>query len=184
MYSLNLYFVTKLLVDIPSMLFSIYVATTIVYLIVGLENTFSAWLFYCKFLLIIKEFIFTLLTICGYLIGICAGILCKQASFAIQASPLIVMPLVVFGGLVVNLKTIPAYSSWFQYITPIRYGYNVLITSQLDTDQMQHLIQYKFIREKLGLSGTNSDNISQLFLLCFGFLVLSFVTLYGRRKFQ
>jgi len=46
MYSLNLYFITKLLVDIPGMLISTYVATTIVYFIVGLENTFSAWIFY------------------------------------------------------------------------------------------------------------------------------------------
>jgi len=118
------------------------------------------------------------------LIGVVAGILCKEAQFAIQASPLIVMPLVVFGGLVVNLKTIPAYSSWFQYITPLRYGYNVLIYDQLDTDQMQHLSQYQYIRDKLGLSGSTSDNITQLCILTYGFLVLSFVTLYIRRKFQ
>lgn len=94
------------------------------------------------------------------------------------------MPLVVFGGLVVNLNTLPEYSSWFQYLTPIRYGYNVLTNSQLDTEQMQHLIQYRFIRDKLGLSGTNTDNIIELMLLTFGFFVLSFVTLYARRKFQ
>lgn len=120
----------------------------------------------------------------GYLIGVTVGILCKEASFAVQAAPLIVMPLVVFGGLVVNLKTIPAYSSWFQYLTPVRYGYNLLVYDQLDTDQMQHLIQFKFIRDKLGLSGNNDENITQLVILTYGILVLSFVTLYARRKFQ
>jgi len=49
------------------------------------------------------------------------------------------MPLVVFGGLVVNLKSIPIYSSWIQYVTPLRYGFNVLANSQLNTDALHHL---------------------------------------------
>ncbi len=94
------------------------------------------------------------------------------------------MPLIVFGGLVVNLKTLADYSSWFQYLSPLKYGFNVLTSSQLDTDKLHHLGQFKFVRDKLGLIGTDADNITGLFLLVFGFLVLSFVALYARRKFQ
>jgi hypothetical protein len=49
------------------------------------------------------------------------------------------MPLVVFGGLVVNLKTIPVYSYWIQFLTPLRYAYNILMKTQLETDQLQQL---------------------------------------------
>lgn len=133
MYSLNLYFLTKLFIEIPGMLLPIYIATTIVYLVVGLNGAFSAWIYYCTHLPN-EELIFTLIAISGYLIGIVAGIICKEQHFAIQASPLIVMPVVVFGGLVVNLKTIPDYSKWFQYLSPVRYGYSLMMSSQLDTD--------------------------------------------------
>ena len=55
MYSLNLYYVTKLMIDIPGVLLTTYVATTITYLIVGLENSFSSWLFYCNFFELTKN---------------------------------------------------------------------------------------------------------------------------------
>lgn len=48
MYSLNLYFTTKFLIDIPMMLIPIYIATTVVYFEVGLENSFTTYLLYCK----------------------------------------------------------------------------------------------------------------------------------------
>ena len=48
MYSLNLYYITKLLIDVPGMLIPIWIATTIVYFIVGLENDFGNWLLYCN----------------------------------------------------------------------------------------------------------------------------------------
>ncbi len=76
MYSMNLYYVTKLLIDIPGMLLPIYIATTIVYLVVGLQNSFENWILYGNINLII-EFIFTLTALCGYMIGITAGVLCK-----------------------------------------------------------------------------------------------------------
>jgi hypothetical protein len=71
-----MYFVTKLMIEIPGMLVPIWISTTIVYLIVGLEGTFSNWLLYCN-ILHKKELVFTLAAVCGYLLGIIVGILCK-----------------------------------------------------------------------------------------------------------
>jgi hypothetical protein len=41
----------------------------------------------------------------GYLLGILAGVVMKDANVAIQVIPLIVTPLIMFGGLPVNLNT-------------------------------------------------------------------------------
>ena len=59
------------------MLIPVWIATSIVYLVVGLEGTLSNWLLYCNVLFNNEEFIFTLTAVCGYLIGIVAGVLCK-----------------------------------------------------------------------------------------------------------
>ena len=41
-----------------------------------------------------------------------------------QVMPLTILPIMIFGGLFVNLSTIPGWLSWVQYISPIRYSYN------------------------------------------------------------
>lgn len=73
------------------------------------------------------------MALAGYMIGISIGTMCKNQFYAITAGVMIMMPLMTFGGQGVNLRTIPAYSSWFQYLTPLRYGYNILIRNELST---------------------------------------------------
>lgn len=73
----------------------------------------------------------SMLGICGYMFGSLVGIVFSTAEHAIQILPLLVMPLVLFGGLVVNLNTIPEYSRWIQYLSPIRHTYSALILDQM-----------------------------------------------------
>jgi len=72
----------------------------------------------------------------GFMLGLIIGVLCKTEQLAVQIVPLLMIPMVLFGGLNVNLSTIPAYANWIQYINPIRYGYNALLNSQLKTDSL------------------------------------------------
>jgi len=46
----------------------------------------------------------------GYLSGIIVGAICKDQQYAIQALTLIMMPMVTYGGQMVNLKNVPDYS--------------------------------------------------------------------------
>jgi hypothetical protein len=75
----------------------------------------------------------------GLLIGIATGIAIRNQNLAVQSAPIVIIPFVLYGGLVVNLKTLPAYSSWMQYITPMRYSFNAFMTSQLKSDALDHL---------------------------------------------
>jgi len=75
----------------------------------------------------------TLIAICGYMMGSLIGIVFSTSEHAIQILPLIIIPLVLFGGLIVNLRTIPDYSSWAQYLSPIRHSYSSLILDQLSS---------------------------------------------------
>ena len=51
--------------------------------------------------------------------------------------------MLLFGGLVVNLNDIPAYSSWMQYISPLRHGYSSLMLNTLNTDKLKHLADHQ-----------------------------------------
>lgn len=75
----------------------------------------------------------TLVAISGYMMGSLVGIVFSTSQHAIQILPLVVIPLVLFGGLIVNLKSIPEYSSWAQYISPIRHTYSALVLDQLSS---------------------------------------------------
>ena len=40
------------------------------------------------------------------------------------------MPLALFGGLLVNLKTLPIWIGWMQYLSPIRYALESLTRNE------------------------------------------------------
>jgi hypothetical protein len=42
---------------------------------------------------------------------------------ALAVMPMLLLPLMVFGGFFVNTNSIPAYFSWIQYLSPMRYGF-------------------------------------------------------------
>ena len=103
--------------------------------------------------------IFSFLGTSGLLIGIVTGIAIKNQNLAIQAAPLVTIPFVLYGGLVVNLENLPAYSSWLQYLTPMRYSFNAFVNSQLRSDALDHLGDIDLVRDRLGLTGTVAENI-------------------------
>ena len=73
---------------------------------------------------------------------------------AIQILPLIVIPVVMFGGLSVNLNDVPVFSRWIQYLSVIRHGYSVLMLNLLSTEKMHKLADIPEVREFCGINGT------------------------------
>lgn len=51
---------------------------------------------------------------------------------AVSLLPLIMVPVLLFGGLMAKLTLIPKYISWVQYISPVRYGFSAIMLSQLE----------------------------------------------------
>ncbi len=115
------------------MLLSVLISNCIVYALVGLRNDYEHWLMYSKFYLKILVFVTSLIAIAGYLLGIITGTLCKNTQIAIQAIPLLMMPIITYGGQVVNLADLPWYSGWIQYISPLSYAYKIIVKQQLQT---------------------------------------------------
>lgn len=137
-YFISLYYITKLLIEIPLMLFSVIISNFIVYTVVGLRKDFEHFLLFSN-PIIILVLVLCLIATFGYMLGIIVGVLCKSPNMTIQTVPLLMMPIVTYGGQVVNLAELPWYSGWIQYISPLRYGYNIIVKSQLETSELLNL---------------------------------------------
>ena len=104
------------------MLFSI-----IVYFKIGLMITANQfWYFYL---------IIFLITQCASSFGYFLSSIFNKEEMAVAISPVIMMPIVLFGGQFANSGNIQAWISWFQYISPIRYGLEAFVRNEFDNRQ-------------------------------------------------
>ena len=69
----------------------------------------------------------------GYLFGMFFGVLCKDATAAANLLPMVLIPILIFGGLAVNINTIPAYVSWLQYLSPLRHSFLIIFQDQMSS---------------------------------------------------
>ena len=79
----------------------------------------------------------------GTLLGLLTGIVISKGELAIQVTPILVLPMTCYSGLVVNLLTLPDWSSWMQYLSPLRYTYAIVMIDQFSTDKFYHLWDIK-----------------------------------------
>ncbi|KAJ3086462.1 ATP-binding cassette sub- G member 1, partial [Quaeritorhiza haematococci] len=64
-----------------------------------------------------------LCSICGFAMGIFLASVTPSLPMALSMTPIILMPLMLFSGLLVNQDNIPAYFNWIKYISPMKYGF-------------------------------------------------------------
>mmetsp|Transcript_38652 Transcript_38652/g.27994 ORF Transcript_38652/g.27994 Transcript_38652/m.27994 type:complete len:98 (+) Transcript_38652:1760-2053(+) len=46
---------------------------------------------------------------------------------AVFITPVLTMPLMIFGGLFANVKSIPSWIAWVQWLSPLRYTFECLV---------------------------------------------------------
>ena len=73
-----------------------------------------------------------LTSIAGANLGLIVGLSLTSVDTAVSLLPLIMVPVLLFGGLMAKLTLIPKYISWVQYISPVRYGFSAIMLSQLE----------------------------------------------------
>ena len=60
---------------------------------------------------------------------------------AVSLSPVIMMPIILFGGQFANSGNIQAWISWFQYVSPVRYGLEALVRNEFDGRTYTSIVQ-------------------------------------------
>ncbi len=123
-YSLPSYFLSKVLVELPFQLIFPTIMGSILYFMVGFQPIFSKILIFIGFLI--------LCSLCGFALGICIACIFTSLPVALAVAPLVLDPLILFSGLLLNQGAIPAYVDWIKYITPMKWGFSALAINEYD----------------------------------------------------
>ena len=90
---------------------------------------------------------------------------------------MVVIPILIFGGVVVNINDIPAYVRWLQYLSPLRHSFLIVFQDQLSS---VNFIQYEYLNlaKTYGLGGDTFISWMCLISLLVGYFILSISLLY------
>ena len=152
------YYLSKLSIEIPFQLIITLITCTIVYWLCLYQKKFKK---YITFIGIIE-----LGSLCGLSIGISIATIAKNVSVALQFAPFCVVPLILFSGLFINTSSIPAYFTWIQYLSPIRYIYQEVYKNEFKG------LKYKEIPLDNAIDQMNFYKVSTELAMC----LLSLIT--------
>ena len=142
MYNMGPYFMAKTLADAPVLTSIPFVAVLIFYFAIGLENSFEQ--FFMAYLVQVTT-AWTAASL-GYFISS----LFENFTTVTGLAPVLVHPLILFGGLMVNNEKLPKWLSWFQYISPIKYGAEALLYNEFSNDKINRDQLTTFLGYNLG----------------------------------
>jgi ATP-binding cassette subfamily G (WHITE) protein 1 len=150
------YFLSKISIEIPFQMIITFITCTIIYWLVSFQKKFKK---YITFVGIIE-----LGSLCGLSIGMTIATIAKNVSIALQFAPFCIIPFILFSGLFINTNSIPAYFTWIQYLSPIRYMYQEVYKNEFKG------LQYKGIYLDYSIDQMNFYKLSTA-------LALSLITL-------
>lgn len=122
MYGVNSYFLTKMVMEFPILVVVPLLFSIIVYFGVGLAlSAHQFFLFY---------FIILMLGFAASGIGYFLSSIFQHEETAMMVTPVIVMPMILFGGFFANSGTYPGWVTWIQYLSPIRYCLEAFVQNE------------------------------------------------------
>lgn len=125
MYSVPAYYMAKVLVETPIIAFTPLLNAIIVYF--GIGTTVTASQFFYFYLISL------LIAMSASSVGYFVSSIFAKAEDAVNIAPIIVMPMVLFGGFFANSSNYPDWINWLQYLSPIRYGLEALCINEFES---------------------------------------------------
>ncbi|KAL3664394.1 hypothetical protein V7S43_010717 [Phytophthora oleae] len=115
LYSVASWYAAKNLCELPQQVILPIISLLPLYFLVGIGHDFSMY--------IQMQLVLILLHSACVAFGYCISCVCRRIDIAPLAGNIVLMPLLLLGGLFIDLSDVPAVLRWVQYITPFRYGY-------------------------------------------------------------
>ena len=182
MYSSHAYYLARTIVELPFQCLWPFIFVTIAYWMIGLRDDGAA---YIEFVLVI-----ILTANCAISLGYLISTLAPTTQVALAISTPILLPFMLFGGLFINVNSIPDYFYWISYISFFKYAYELLsiivwnnqtIASTGDPSDLTTGAQ---VLSRYGMDSSNvSLDIGVLFALAVGFRFISYMFLWRRANF-
>jgi ABC-type multidrug transport system permease subunit len=138
LYSTGVYYISKLLAELPVMTIIPMIQTTIAYFMIGFNDSVGSFLTYgCIFyqfalltLLFAVPWILTcvsmlLLSNVAFAMGMLLSCAILDTSIVIKIQPLILLPFMLFSGFFLNAASVPVYFIWLEHISFLKYAYRI-----------------------------------------------------------
>lgn len=124
LYGVTSYFLSKLIVETILVIATPIIFSAIAYYMIGLNGNFGHFVFFL-FVSVIQSFV-------GNAQGMFCGSLFKEAEAAINFTPLMLMPFMLFGGFYKNAADMPDWNSWLQWISNYRYTFEAYVRNNYE----------------------------------------------------
>lgn len=122
MYRTEVYFISKMLAELPLYILFPFISFAIPYYIVGLNPAVDRFFIGCALLILVAN----VATSFGYFVSC----LSSSVEFAtVLAAPLI-LPALLFGGFYLNNGQVPIYLDWLRYLSWFMYGFESISVNQ------------------------------------------------------
>jgi len=123
-YSVLSYFVAKTALDIVTLrVIPITVFACIFYWIMGLQASFSNFMIFLTTLICFN--------IAAGSISVCISVFSSSVGTANLVATVVFLFMLLFGGFLVNVTTLPAVIGWFKYLSIFNYAFEILLTNEL-----------------------------------------------------
>ncbi|EAR86589.1 ABC-type transport system protein (macronuclear) [Tetrahymena thermophila SB210] len=169
MYAVSAYFFSKLIVESIMVVLLPLIFGSICYYMIGLNKGFDH---FCFFILvsIIQSFV-------GNAQGMFCGSLFRDANTAINITPMMIMPFMLFGGFYKNADDMPAWNRWIQWLSNYRYTFEAYARNNYEGSPFT--IDPV---EQLGLNVGKWNCVLILFCLFIGFQTLALLLLKFKKQ--
>lgn len=181
LYSIEIYFLCKTLADIPFQILFPFIFITIDYWMIGLCDDVSKYFIACGIVILISNVAASF----GYMISCLA----RTVTAALALAPPLMVPLMIFGGIFVNNKSIPSYFVWLKYLSWFKYATEILTVDQwidvknITCNEMPCIQNGEQVLKHLGFEKDKVIfDLYMLFVLLVAFRLFAYIFLVIRTK--
>ncbi|CAL4079531.1 unnamed protein product, partial [Meganyctiphanes norvegica] len=122
MYRTDVYFISKMLAELPFYIMYPFVFVAIAYYLVGFTNDVNNFFICAGIVVLVANSSISF----GYMISCVA----RNISVALAIATPFIIPFMLFGGFFLNSGSVPGYLKWFKYLSWFSYGNEALLINQ------------------------------------------------------
>ncbi|RLN52511.1 hypothetical protein BBP00_00009599, partial [Phytophthora kernoviae] len=119
LYHLFSWYFSKNVSEMPMQLILPIVFFVPVYFLMGIGHGFDVFIY--------MQIVLMLVNSCAVGLGYMVSCLCRRVDIAPIIGVVLILPFLLFGGLLINSDDCPDYFIWVQYVSPIKYGFEALM---------------------------------------------------------
>ncbi|KAG2898481.1 hypothetical protein PC129_g20283 [Phytophthora cactorum] len=119
LYHLFSWYLSKNVSEIPMQILLPIVFFVPAYFLIGIGHGFDVYIY--------QQIIMILVNSCAVGLGYMVSCLVRRIDIAPIIGMIIILPFLLFGGLLINSDDCPKYFVWIQYVSPIKYGFEAIM---------------------------------------------------------